>query len=55
LVIRFETGIEFFELLLVDIVCLEGFGGRWLRRREEVEERFSGNFLLDGSGLASCC
>lgn len=38
LVVRFETGIKFFELLLVDIICLEGFGGWWLRRREEVEE-----------------
>jgi len=38
LVIRFETGIEFLELLLVDVICLEGFGGRWLGRREEVEE-----------------
>jgi len=38
LVIRFETGIEFLELLLVDIVCLERFGRRGLRRREEVEE-----------------
>lgn len=38
LVIRLETCIEFLELGLVDIVRLERFGRRWLRRLEKVEE-----------------